>query len=51
MLARYWVRQGVNFDEVYSGALVRQRRAGNRRRVFRPIGFGLASAPNHAGIE
>ena len=25
-LARYWVRQGVNFDEVYSGALVRQRR-------------------------
>ena len=25
-LAGYWVRQGVNFDEVYSGALVRQRR-------------------------
>jgi broad specificity phosphatase PhoE len=25
-LARYWVRQGVNFDEIYSGALVRQRR-------------------------
>jgi broad specificity phosphatase PhoE len=25
-LAGYWIRQGVNFDEVYSGALVRQRR-------------------------
>src|SRR5262245_66234737 len=25
-LARYWIRQGVNFDEVYSGALARQRR-------------------------
>src|SRR5262245_66588007 len=25
-LARYWIRQGVIFDEVYSGALVRQRR-------------------------
>jgi broad specificity phosphatase PhoE len=25
-LARYWIRQGVNFDEVYSGTLVRQRR-------------------------
>jgi len=25
-LARFWIRQGVNFDEVYSGALVRQRR-------------------------
>ncbi|HEY8461797.1 MAG TPA: histidine phosphatase family protein [Blastocatellia bacterium] len=26
MLAEYWIRQGVSFDEVYSGALVRQRR-------------------------
>jgi broad specificity phosphatase PhoE len=25
-LAKFWIRQGVNFDEVYSGALVRQRR-------------------------
>jgi broad specificity phosphatase PhoE len=25
-LAGYWIRQGMNFDEVYSGALVRQRR-------------------------
>src|SRR5262245_62378410 len=25
-LARFWIRQGVNFDEVYSGTLVRQRR-------------------------
>jgi broad specificity phosphatase PhoE len=25
-LARYWIRQGVNFDEVYSGVLARQRR-------------------------
>ena len=25
-LAGYWIRQGVNFDEVYSGALTRQRR-------------------------
>jgi broad specificity phosphatase PhoE len=25
-LAGYWIRQGVSFDEVYSGALVRQRR-------------------------
>ncbi|MBO0724122.1 MAG: histidine phosphatase family protein [Blastocatellia bacterium] len=25
-LAEYWIRQGVSFDEVYSGALVRQRR-------------------------
>jgi len=25
-LARYWIREGVNFDEVYSGTLVRQRR-------------------------
>jgi broad specificity phosphatase PhoE len=24
-LARYWIRQGVKFDEVYSGSLVRQR--------------------------
>ena len=25
-LARFWLREGVNFDDVYSGALVRQRR-------------------------
>ncbi|MCI0523883.1 MAG: histidine phosphatase family protein [Acidobacteria bacterium] len=25
-LGRHWIRQGVNFDEVYSGALTRQRR-------------------------
>ena len=25
-LAEFWIRQGVNFDEVYSGTLVRQRR-------------------------
>lgn len=25
-LAGHWIRQGANFDEVYSGALVRQRR-------------------------
>jgi broad specificity phosphatase PhoE len=25
-LARYWIRQNLNFDEVYSGELVRQRR-------------------------
>ena len=25
-LAKFWMRQGVKFDEVYSGALVRQRR-------------------------
>jgi broad specificity phosphatase PhoE len=25
-LAKFWIRQGVNFDEVYSGELVRQRR-------------------------
>jgi len=25
-LAKYWIRQGVNFDEVYSGELARQRR-------------------------
>jgi len=25
-LAKFWIQQGVNFDEVYSGALVRQRR-------------------------
>jgi len=25
-LGRYWIRQGVGFDEVYSGALTRQRR-------------------------
>src|SRR5215470_17458685 len=26
MLARFWIREGLKFDEVYSGALVRQRR-------------------------
>lgn len=25
-LGQFWIRQGVNFDEVYSGALTRQRR-------------------------
>jgi broad specificity phosphatase PhoE len=25
-LAKFWIRQGANFDEVYSGALVRQQR-------------------------
>jgi len=25
-LSQYWIRQGASFDEVYSGALVRQRR-------------------------
>src|SRR5947207_3799319 len=25
-LGQYWLRQGVSFDEVYSGTLVRQRR-------------------------
>ncbi len=25
-LAKFWIRQGASFDEVYSGALVRQRR-------------------------